>query len=281
MNPLSRKAMLVRLSIHSWRGRKIDRAAATAAAKALNIKAEGDEYYKYLVPKKAFAGIIGLHSTIRLYHADMTFPWFDDGIRVLPSAKFFEYMKQIHGFRDTQDRIVDHFLQSYDQYKEYARANRQAMFSEKDYPSKDELRESFSVELSFLPFPEANDFRVDLAPEVLEELKGQIVNEQTRVIEQHREEMLFRLQAKLQRLDDMCAHPNPRIYDATLETFKESVEIAESLNIMDDLTIKAVVTACKTWLTSVDPETLRNSPETRQRVVAAVQEILEIMKDGS
>lgn len=280
MNPLTRKAMLVRMSIHSWRGRKIDRNAAKAAAAAMNIEVGGDEYYKFLVPKHAFKPIMNLHTTIRLYHASLTFPWFDDGLRVLPAAKFFEYTQRMHAFKDEQASFVEEFLGNYEQYKAYARANRQLVFNEKDYPSIDELRSSFSVELNFLPFPDANDFRVDLDPETLNELKAQVVSEQSRVIELHRDEMIGRLSLKLYRLWDMCDGSTVRIYDSTLETFKETVEMAEDLNVMEDAKIKTIVAACKSWLTSVDPETLRNSPETRGRVVDAAKEILEILKDG-
>ena len=281
MNPLTRKAMLVRMSIHSWRGRKIDRNAAKAAAAAMNIEVGGDEYYKFLVPKPAFKPIMNLHTTIRLYHASLTFPWFDDGLRVLPAAKFFEYTQRMHVLKDEQNKYVEEFLSNYEQYKAYARANRQLVFNEKDYPSIDELRDSFSVELNFLPFPDANDFRVELDSETLNELKAQVVSEQSRVIKLHRDEMLGRLTLKLYRLWDMCEAPTVRIYDATVDTFKETVEMAENLNVMEDSKIKTVVAACKTWLTSINPETLRNRPEIRGRVVDAAKEILEILKDGS
>ena len=279
MNPLSSKAMLVRMSIHSWSGKKLDRNAASAAGRELNFVAGDDRYVKYLVPKSTLDPLTRMHTVVRAYHQWATFPWYDDGLRVLPSAGYFKYCNWIHEHRDLQQEMVEDFIRDYDTHKAYAKANRAALYKEEDYPAPEELRELFGIELNFLPFPEADDFRVQMDAETMRQLKESIEAEHVRVVTQNISTLRTKLEDKLSRVALMCspANLNPRIYDSTIEALVTTCEMVEGLNITNDATLAATVSACNSWLNKVSPETLRTDPAVRERAYEAAMEIKEMM----
>lgn len=275
MNPLANKAMLVRLSVHSWYGRKIDRKAAAAAAASLQIDGGTDEYYKYLVPKTAFKNINECVTRMRAYHHWATFPWFDDGLRVLPGKSFFDYRNRISEFKTEFESAVDLFINDYEGYKQFAQANRQAIFDPKDYPTPDELKDMFRIEMNFMPVPDG-DFRLDLDPGTLEELKRAALADQQRVVEENTKELLTQLQLRILQMQKMCETQPTRIFDATVTRLVDCCEMTMALNIMNDGRLAAVVGACNTQLCNTDPDTLRADPLARARISTTCKDILEL-----
>lgn len=275
MNPLANKAMLVRLSVHSWYGRKIDRKAAAAAAASLQIDGGTDEYYKYLVPKTAFKWINECVTRMRAYHHWATFPWFDDGLRVLPGKSFFDYRTRITEFKQEFEGAVDLFINDYESYKQFAQANRQAIFDPKDYPTPDELRNMFRIETNFMPVPDG-DFRLDLDPATLAELKQAALADQQRVVEENTKELLVQLQTRILQMQKMCETQPTRIFDATVARLVDCCEMARALNITNDGRLAAIVGACLTQMGNIDPDILRVDPQARARVSATCKDILEL-----
>lgn len=274
MNPLGNKAMLVRLSVHCWFGKKIDRKAATAAADSLQISGGSDEYYKYLVPKPAFAPIQDTVARLRAYHHWATFPWFDNGLRVLPGKMFFSYRDSIDNFRSEFDARVDEFVSNYETHKEFAAANRAALYDPRDYPSIDELRATFRIETNVMPVPDS-DFRLDLDPETLNQLKQQMLDDQKEVLERNVRELSAQLFSRLTQMEKMCKTEPAKIYEATITRLIDCAEMAQNLNITNDPRLAAVVSATMTNL-NIDPNTLRHDPQARERCAKACKDILEL-----
>ena len=274
MNPLATKAMLVRLSVHSWYGKKIDRKAAAAAAASLQIDGSTDEYYKHLVPKQAFRELSDIIVRLRAYHHWATFPWFDNGLRVLPGKIFFEYRGRIDTYKNEFSEAVGRFVADYETYKTFAANNRASIYDPKDYPDVEDLRAMFRIEMNVMPIPE-NDFRVDLDPQTLDELKRQLVSDQQDVLQRNLTELLTNLQTRILALKAMCIKDPPKIYDATVARVIDCAEMAQNLNLTNDGRLTAVASTALSHL-NVDPNILRADPEARKRVVSACNDILEL-----
>lgn len=267
--------MLVRLSVHSWYGKKIDRKAAAAAAASLQIDGGSDEYYKYLVPKTAFRPLNDCVTRLRAYHHWATFPWLDNGLRVLPGKSFFEYRAKVTQYKDEFENAVEQFIRDYENYKEFAQANRQALFDPDDYPATADLREQFKIDTHFMPVPDG-DFRLDLDPATLEELKQAALADQQRVLDENTKELLLQLQTRILQMKKMCTNDPVRIFEATVARLDDCCEMAGALNITSDGRLAAIVGACNTHLCHTPPETLRTDPQARARIITACDDILEL-----
>lgn len=274
MNPLGNKAMLVRLSVHCWFGKKIDRKAAAAAASSLQISGGSDEYYKYLVPKAAFAPIQDTVARLRAFHHWATFPWFDNGLRVLPGKMFFTYRNKIDEFKTEFANNVETFIGEYEAHKQFAAANRAALYDPHDYPSIDELRETFRIETNVMPVPES-DFRLDLDPDTLEQLKQQMINDQKEVLARNVQELSAQLFVRLTQMQKMCSAEPPKIYEATITRLIDCAEMAQNLNITNDPRLVAIVSSTLSNL-NIDPNALRLDPQARERTAKACKDILEL-----
>lgn len=278
MSELATKTLLVCLSVHAWRGKKINRDAAEKAAVALGATPSSDEFYTHLVPKDAHKALRSYSAALRLTHWRYTFPWLDNGARLLPSSAYFRYCQEMHELRDQYLGAADDFCAAYGRYKEFAQANRGALFREEDYPTAEEVRSQFAVDVTFLPFPNVADFRVDIGEEEVKKLKEQLAAQQKAMMEFGIDELRSRLQTRLSAIETMTTPGSGRrIHSGVLSAFNEAVEITKLLNVTNDPTLAAVVSACNSWLTTVSAETLRNNTAATERAYQAAKEILEML----
>ena len=109
-------------------------------------------------------------------------PWDDKGSRLLTVANYDRYTEVMDGFRERLVRQRARFIEDYDDYVEQARIDLGKLFHIEDYPSKEELRDRFSIRYRITSVPDADHFIASLASDDTERVK--------RDIERHIEEQL-------------------------------------------------------------------------------------------
>ena len=72
-------------------------------------------------------------------------PWDDKGSRLLTVANYEKYTEVMDGLRERVVRQRARFIEDYDHYVEQARIDLGKLFRIEEYPSKDELRDRFSI----------------------------------------------------------------------------------------------------------------------------------------
>ena len=161
---LTTKAMLVRMSIGKWYNRVNDKRLTDEIAAKYLVKNSEDQYVKRLIPSAALRAVEAVISEIRKYHYDHTLPWAQDSVRILPSIKHLDYMAKMVQYKAQFDQAVAAFVAKYPDWVEAARQEKKALFDASQYPSPQALKDLFRIDVSFLPFPDANDFRIQMDP---------------------------------------------------------------------------------------------------------------------
>ena len=88
--------MLVELQISQWTGRKKDkRASATVTTQNYADKGTAAVNKKLLGHCEELDAIHKFTANARNIHYSMTMPWSDTGMRLLPTAQYFAYHKQM------------------------------------------------------------------------------------------------------------------------------------------------------------------------------------------
>ena len=168
-------AMLCELSISTWTGRKKDKKASEDVTDA-NFAASGvaSVHKKLLADCQELMAVQKFTANSRNIHYAMTMPWSDTGLRLLPTAQYFKYHQTMTDIQNEYDRLVDTFLQGYEWEITQASAKLGDLFDRNEYPSVDTLRNKFGFRLSYIPLPDAGDFRIDIGNEATEAGQGSL-----------------------------------------------------------------------------------------------------------
>lgn len=273
---LQTQAMLVTLSVSGWTARKQDKKVAAEVEASHNAHDAG-RYNKLLVDKMYLDPLTSFAGQVRQYHYKMTAPWMDNGARLLPSRLSMEYFAEIRKFRQSQDTLVNTFIQLYDtKLVQDARVRLGTMYDPDDYPSGAELRTKFGIELDIQPVPDGHDFRVDVGDAERQRIAQDITDKVAARTAAAQRDAWGRVRAAVSTIESRLSVPKARIYDTLISNVEDLARLLPGLNISNDPLMDHV---CKqiTERLIVDPQRLRNSMTSRKRVADAAREILDMV----
>ncbi len=280
---LTRDAMLVSLRISAWSGRLYDREASDHVAAHHDASTSAGRYNKRLLPKAALAPLNAVMNESRTQHYAQSLPWDDKGSRLLTVENYEHYTRVMDGLRERVVRQRARFIEDYDDYVEQARIDLGKLFRIEDYPSKDQLRDRFSIRYRITPVPDADHFIARLASDDTDRVK--------RDIERHIEEQLHdavgdlyrRLAAAVERVSERLQEDGdgkPLVFrDTMISNIRDLVDVVPRLNIFGDERLASLCEQVKDRIASVEPDSLRPSrtfdPVVRDRVKRDADALME------
>jgi hypothetical protein len=159
-------SMLVELSISTWTGRKLDKRASQDVTAQNHADAGIANVHKKLLGNcDELTAVQKFTANVRNLHYGMTMPWSDTGLRLLPTAQYFKYHQAMTEVQNEYERMVQTFLDAYDWAITQSQARLGDLFNPADYPSTDSIASKFSFRFSYIPLPDAGDFRIDVGNE--------------------------------------------------------------------------------------------------------------------
>ncbi len=280
---LTRDAMLVGLRISAWSGRLYDREASDHVAAHHDASTSVGRYNKRLLPKAALAPLNATMNEARTRHYSNSLPWDDKGSRLLTVANYEYYTQVMDGLRERLVRERARFIEDFDHYVEQARIDLGKLFRIEDYPSKDHLRDRFSIRYRITPVPDSEHFMATLASEDTDRVK--------RDIERHIEEQLhdavgdlyWRLAEAVERVSERLNEDDngkPLVFrDTMISNIRDLVDVVPRLNIFGDHRLAGLCEQVKERIASVEPDSLRPSGTFDPAVRAQVKRDADALMD--
>lgn len=275
---INEKAMLVKLSISQWYNRVIDRKVTDEIAQRYEVTEQEDKYVKTLLPRIAVRNIQRAISDLRTFHYANTLPWQDDSVRILSSSNFFQYQQGIAARRAKLDEAVDEFVSNYPKWLDHARSIKKGLFDETQYPTASGIRDHYRVNITFLPFPNVDDFRIDIGSKELEQIKAQTAQALAEALSSANQNLIDRLYERVYRLYSALSDPEKIFRDNTVTSIVETADLVERLNVTGDVRVASAVNATRTALQDVHPDMLRSNPDFRNKVALRCAELLTAFK---
>ena len=102
----------------------------------------------------------------------MTLPWLDNSKRILPTARFQDYMDSVRQRRAERESLVGEFINRYEHWVNEAAAMRGSTFRSADYPDRTTAAARFDFKVEAEPVPHKDDFRVTLTATDLGEMQS-------------------------------------------------------------------------------------------------------------
>jgi hypothetical protein len=275
------QALLVDLTIRSWTARKQDKKATRDVCESHGVSSDAAIVTKQLVARASTAKIVAARGALTKEVHFWTSPW-GPHVRILAAKNFFRLRESADAKIAEFNAAVDEFVPQYPAIVESARLQLNGLFSPDDYPPPDSIREHFGVELRFLPLPAAQDFRISLRQDALDELRATLTAETAKALASTSQDIARRLVdalnpllARLREYDPDKKHA--KFHGSLISNLREIASCVPDLNLAHDQELNARAREIVDMLSSVDVEDVRENAGVRASLSGDVQAILDKM----
>ena len=273
---LRSRAMLATLNISVWNPKKKDTTATLETLIKHGASSSAGAFIKNLLPDGSIDRVKKGEGALRALFYKHTLPWRDEGIRILPSAAWEDFINDEREAKREFYEAVGEFLVNYDAHRNRAKAALNGLFSESDYPPVEVVRSKFAVRVSWFPLPDSADFRVDLPEEARQQLSAEIDSGVSESLKVASDALYTRLGDALgrvvERLDD-----SDKVFRNTLITnLRELCVQIPKLNVMGDETILRLVGETEK-IASLEPDQIRADETVRKTAHKTAGDILAAM----
>lgn len=269
-------AMVANLTIAMWTARKYDGKVSKRVEEEYAAENSG-RYNKILIAKELIAKIQKVVSAARTYHCENTLPWFDAGGRLLPTPNYFEYTSHMQNFRMQFEQCVADFIRTYPDHCEEARMRLGGMYREDDYPDVTELPKKYDFRVQILPVPDADDFRVDLSEDEINNLKSDMLDEIEKNTQMAVRDVWNRLYKVVEHMVERLSSVDSVFRDSLVGNVQEACDLLPRLNFTNDPVLDDMVNEVKGSLAILSPEVLRSDSVKRYEAAAEARKILDKM----
>lgn len=279
---ISSASMLVELSMSVWTGRKKDKAAsADVTSRNMALRGTANVNKKLLGDCEELVAIQKFASNVRTMHYSMTMPWSDTGMRLLPTTVYFKYHQQMTQLQGEFDRLVQRFLDAYDWEVVQAQTKLGNLFHRDEYPTADSLRDKFGFRMSYIPLPDAGDWRVDMERGAQDALKQQYAAFYSKQVEGAMRDLWERLHSELTRfvaqLDVDAEGKKGKIYDSTMQHVLHLTDMLGAANFTNDPALELAQGRIRAALDGVDRADLVNNEKFRADTKRAMQSAIDAL----
>lgn len=291
------RAMLLKITIHHWKGKRHDRRISDEVADRYQADANMGSYLKQLVAKERLQSISILTSKIRDLWYERTLPWIDEGTRIVPNSLYLKTREEIDELVHQRQDAVNELALNWEEVVAEAKVRLNGLFLEDDYPSAKVLRDAYRIDIVPMAFPSGADFRLGvLGPESEQDeaaLRAEVdakvkdaLADATRDVWQRVHDVTEKMADRLSAFSPIPQRKGDKIDGRTISPFRDTlvenvrdlVELLPALNVAGDPILAGLTDKISKRLCQHDAEELRQDPKLRQKTAKAAQEILDHAK---
>jgi hypothetical protein len=276
---LNNKALLVNLRISQWTAKKLDKKATLAVQIAHHAGTKAGNFNKSLLPMNE--RLQRVHDKSQFIRHQWFYPntlaWSTDGWQLLPTSN---YMGTITDWRQHKREwwaLAEDFFAHYEDDREIAKRELGDLYDEKDYPSLEQVRAKFMIDLTMMPVP-TNDFRVEISEHEHARIQQEVEERVTQAGQQAMMEVWQRLFDKVSHITEKLSDHRAIFRDSMIENARELCELLPRLNFTDDPNLEAMRQEVEAKLARNHPDSLRNDPVLRKEKAEEAKDIMDRMK---
>lgn len=276
---ISSSAMLVELNISTWTGRKFDKQVSAEIDVQKQTTTRAGNYHKKLFADEPTFDAVGKYAgNIRTYHYYATMPWSDSGLRLLTTAMYFDYQKQITAHEQEFNRLVGDFIGEYDAMIARAQTKLGNLFNQEDYPSKEDILERYRFSVKYSPVPSVGDWRVDVGNDAQQQLNMCYAKAYVDNLQQALQEPWERTYEALKNMSERLAGEKKQIFrDSLVTNVLDMCKLLDKFNVTGDAKMKQAKVRIENILLGVTPDALREDDDLRHDTKSKVDALLKEM----
>ena len=276
---IAASAMLVELKIRQWTSSVLDKSASKQVVADHNAAAKVARVYKDLLGDCAELRDMQLFaSRARKRHYEMTMPWSDTGLRLLPTAQYFKYTEVVNQLQIEFYALANKLFSAYQWKIASAQADLGSLFNPHEYPTEAELRSKFSLVVSYIPVPQTGDWRINIGKQGNEQVQAhydqfyrQALSDAMGSVWERAHEALGRMSERL----DYAEKGTKKVFrESLVPNVLEIIDLMDVCNITNDPVMSDAAAALRKALQGIDTDDLRQDAGLRRVVKRSVDEVL-------
>lgn len=278
MSDIITKALLVRLSISIFNSKRQDKKITNDVINQHNVTKDAGRWIKNLIDPSKLEKIVTIAQQARIENYNLSLPWDNDGIRILPITMYNDYAEKLRKLCAKFTYECENFVTNYPAYVQEAKENLNGMFNPNEYPTQEAIKAKFGFNLDFSPLPDADDFRINLKSDEMQTIKTSLENRVSLALEAANRDLWSRLIDPIKHLSEKLKDEKSIFRNSIIENIKEIVSLVPSLNISDDANFKPMIEDIKKSILSIDAEMLRENKTVRTNTQIEAEKLIEKMK---
>jgi len=277
---LGSSAMLVEVNISSWAGRKKDKRASTKVTEDAQAKKGVANVYKQLLGDcDELSALRGCVTSARNMHSNMTMPWSNSGLRLLPTAQYFNYTEAMSYMQNEFESLKNKFLTAYNDTVVDVQLELGTLFLREDYPLIETLDSKFAFRINYMPLPDVGDFRVDVSNDALLEIKQKYEDFYSTQYNTAMNDVWTRLHKALtnmsERLDYGSKEDKKVFRDTLVGNVNDMIELLRVCNVTKSIQMSDMANKLEAAMSGVTADALREDDTFRAETKAAVDAVMK------
>lgn len=270
--PLQTKAVIARVRISQWTGRKLDR-KTTQEIEARHAAHDAGRYNKILIAQEAIKAVQQKATAARQYHYSRTLPWNDNGDRILPTAMYLEYMAAMRTYKNEFETAAQELIDNYPALRNEAAQRLNTLFNPEDYPDPQTIADKYRFDTTIETIPGTPDPRLEVPD--LDALTRTIEAATEARLQAAQRDLWQRLYKTVAHAADTLADPDKnKFHNALITNIEEVLDVLPALNITNDPALEAAAQEVRRKITCHSADSLKNGGIFRQQVAADAAAIL-------
>ena len=239
---------VVEVNISCWTARKLDKTTTEEVCDSKNAASKDAARVNksLLAGRTELKDIEKIAGEVRTYLYANSMPWSNNGLQLLPTAKFMVFDAQMRTFEQKFHDAVQSFIAIYPTLITAQAMALGDMFNRDDFPLPETLASKFAFTVGYMPVPASGDFRVDVGIEAQEELKVRLeqvtqdrINAALTSVWEKLGEHVKRMSKQLTVEIVNGEEKKGKIYDSLLGAAWDLVDSIKDMNIVNDPTLEA------------------------------------------
>ena len=247
--------LLAAVSFKTFAPTTKNKTAVRLYANATNTDAKMTKASTDLIDKSWLSEIKSAQNEARSIANEMTLPWQDRGLRLLPAKNVTKFQDAMAVARRKWETAVDEFVVKYDEIIEDSKRKLNGTFNPNRYPSSESIRAHFQMLCDFMPLPDNDRLKQDLQEE-MEDLFADRLRDAGRALRD-------RLVDKLHHLADKCASVGGesagKFYTSNVTNVLDLCEVIPDMLVGDDPQLLEAVNEAKRMLAHQDADSIKTS----------------------
>lgn len=280
---LATSGVLVHVEVCVWSATKQDQEISDEVTSSKNADRNSAKVVKYLMANcPQHHALVKNRAAWTNWVKRLTFPWaarWD----FLPNMRIAKFMQEFEQRQAQTQQLVEDLIAVYPTVIANT-AFQGEMFKREDYPTLDEVRAKFAVNLYTQEVP-VGDFRNQLSLESASQIRDHFNKQLPKLIDNMMEKQIDTMVRLMTSISHCCTTDTviengkvkvkrSRIYDSTIEQALELCDTYASFNVGNDPRIEQARAALESVLRGVSVDVLRESDAVRATVKAGVDDIL-------
>ena len=288
LNPVNEairaRSMLVSYHTTAWSGRIKDPLAAQTAAKAMGITTSSLSTSKNLMDgaDTRLRAVTSAQEAGRQEHARLTLPWTTDsgsrGPRMLPTAKWLDYMKTIGAAQTAYKAALADFVKEYpaDAIKAQGRIN---MGGDPLglYPDPAKIAGFFDLNVDFTPIPAGAQFQ-GLPAGFSDEIKAALERRIQTRMDSAMGEAFLRAYVAVGNLATRLSAEEPTFKSAAVENVRDLAPMLRAWNVGNDERMDELADNVEKLVNGEDMKSLKGNDTVRRLVAGECRRVVALIE---